>query len=269
MTTFAFYQGTLNLTSIGRKLLPTKKKIKSGMTLLIELYLLHGKDTYIDRVVGWGVFPLCDSNFNILEGKFKCPFLRGHYDLRIDRFNKIEDLIKTDMDHWLCNLYLQIVQLPQYLHEQKEYDTFVQLPHEFLAYANHDEKKAECEEIKRSILKKQSSRSQGTNSRLFFPSGQGQPLASQRDPNAHKEIIPNTEKDMKIQLDAQKGEEENILTETQTKIGQQSLPNVPKVDETTLQSTLRNMKRKMCKKDTYQWQKNPLCGAFRCQKVSY
>lgn len=78
------------------------------MTLLLELYLLHGKDTYIDRAVGWGIFPLCDNNLNVLEGKYRCPLLRGHYDSRINRFNKIEDLITTDLDHWLCNLYFQV-----------------------------------------------------------------------------------------------------------------------------------------------------------------
>ncbi|KAM4705019.1 uncharacterized protein WCC33_009853 [Rhinophrynus dorsalis] len=154
------------------------------MTLLIELYLLHGKDTYIDRVVGWGVFPLCNNNFNILEGRFKCPFLRGHYDTRIDRFSKIEQLIMTDMDHWLCNLYFQIIKLPQYLNEQKEYDVFVHLPREFLSYATHAEEKKQCrEEIKKSIIKrdelKQSDHSQDAHPALFFTFSKAFGLKSQ------------------------------------------------------------------------------------------
>lgn len=78
------------------------------MVLLFELFLLRGTYTWIDREVGWGAFPLCDNNFNALEGKFKCPFLRGHYDSKIDRFKKIENFISQDLDHWLCNLYFQV-----------------------------------------------------------------------------------------------------------------------------------------------------------------
>ncbi|XP_030070925.1 uncharacterized protein LOC115477898 [Microcaecilia unicolor] len=88
----------------------TEKDVKPGMTLLFELFLLHGANTYIDRVVGWGAFPFYDDNFVILEGKFKCPFLRGHYNTKIDRFRKIEDLIQSDVDNWLCNLYFQVGQ---------------------------------------------------------------------------------------------------------------------------------------------------------------
>ncbi|XP_063309131.1 uncharacterized protein LOC134609385 [Pelobates fuscus] len=102
-----FYDVEITVNQSVHTLLPTEKKIKSGMTLLVELFLLHGKEIYIDRAVGWGVFPLCDNNFNLIEGKFKCPILRGHNDSRIDRFNKIEELIMTDIDHWLCNLYFQ------------------------------------------------------------------------------------------------------------------------------------------------------------------
>lgn len=78
------------------------------MVLLFELFLLRGTYTWIDREVGWGAFPLCDNNFNALEGKFKCPFLRGHYDFKVDRFKKIENFISQDLDHWLCNLYFQV-----------------------------------------------------------------------------------------------------------------------------------------------------------------
>lgn len=90
------------------QVLPPRKAVKPGMAVLFELFLLGGTYTWIDREVGWGVFPLCDNSLNALEGKFKCPFLRGHYDSKIDRFKKIENLISQDLDHWLCNLYFQV-----------------------------------------------------------------------------------------------------------------------------------------------------------------
>ncbi|XP_007899094.2 uncharacterized protein ofcc1 [Callorhinchus milii] len=102
------------------------------MVLIFELFLLQGSNIHIDRVVGWGAFPICNAHFEILEGKFKCPFLRGHRDSKIDEFKKIEGLISSDLDHWLCNLYFQIIKLPKYLHGQNEYEVALQLPAHFL-----------------------------------------------------------------------------------------------------------------------------------------
>ncbi|CAH2284309.1 Hypothetical predicted protein, partial [Pelobates cultripes] len=167
-----FYDVEITVNQSVHTLLPTEKKIKSGMTLLVELFLLHGKDIYIDRAVGWGVFPLCDNNFNLIEGKFRCPFLRGHYDSRIDRFNKIEELIMTDIDHWLCNLYFEVIKLPQYLSEQNDYEIFVQLPQEFLTYTSHDENNSVFEEgARKSIIQRETAKQshhQITNSSLHF-----------------------------------------------------------------------------------------------------
>ncbi|XP_053323816.1 uncharacterized protein LOC128497678 [Spea bombifrons] len=218
------------------------------MTLLIELYLLHGKDTYIDRGVAWGVFPLCDNNFNLLEGKFKCPFLRGHYDSKIDRFSKIEDLIMTDLDHWLCNLYFQVIKLPTFENEQ-DYEVFVQLPQEFLRYASHDEKNSEFEDAKKSVLQRDESKHlhhhQVTTSSIFYE--QGQPLASYRHLNIQKELIPSTVENMESQLNIMKGEMD-ISKETQTKMNQKSLMQYVQVEEIAEQRTVRNLKQKMHKK---------------------
>ena len=78
------------------------------MAFLFELFLLRGKYTYVHQVVGWATFPLYDSSMDVVEGKFKCPLLRGHYDQKVDSFRKTEDLICLDLDHWLCNLYFQV-----------------------------------------------------------------------------------------------------------------------------------------------------------------
>ncbi|KAB0355014.1 hypothetical protein FD755_022473, partial [Muntiacus reevesi] len=90
------------------KVLPPKKDMELGMAFLFELFLLRGKYTYLHQVVGWATFPLYDSSMDVVEGKFKCPLLRGHYDQKVDSFKKTEDLICLDLDHWLCNLYFQV-----------------------------------------------------------------------------------------------------------------------------------------------------------------
>ena len=32
----------------------------------------------------------------------------------IDKHEKIEELMASDLDHWLCNLYFEVVKLPRY-----------------------------------------------------------------------------------------------------------------------------------------------------------
>lgn len=39
--------------------------------------------------------------------------LRGEMDNRIDKHEKIESLMASDIDHWLCNVYFEIVKLPR------------------------------------------------------------------------------------------------------------------------------------------------------------
>ncbi|XP_075682768.1 uncharacterized protein LOC142651667 isoform X2 [Rhinoderma darwinii] len=245
-----FYDVEMTVNHAVHTLLPTEKKIKSGMTLLLELYLLHGKDTYIDRAVGWGIFPLCDNNLNVLEGKFRCPFLRGHYDFRIDRFTKIEDLIMADLDNWLCNLYFQVVKLPLCTNKQQDYDTFVQLPQEFLTYSNHDDKDIDTEEDMQPSRQKDCKKSYHSQNApsLFFTYSHGQPLASQKDPNVHKEFVPSTMSGMETQLNAMKGKEKNIRKES--KLQQTSLTQILQVEETSEESTstVKHIRRKICKK---------------------
>ena len=37
-------------------------------------------------------------------------------DTAIDTYQRMEELIAEDIDHWLCNLYFDVVLLPRYLH---------------------------------------------------------------------------------------------------------------------------------------------------------
>uniref|UniRef100_A0A8C0CUJ4 Orofacial cleft 1 candidate gene 1 protein n=1 Tax=Balaenoptera musculus TaxID=9771 RepID=A0A8C0CUJ4_BALMU len=123
--------------------LPSKKDVKPGAAFLFELILLRGKSACLHQVVGWTTFPLYDSNLDVVEGKFKCPLLRGHYDQKLDNFRKIEDLICLDLDHWLCNLYFQVVKLPLHLDDQNNHERRIQLPPEFPVCLVAEAEKAE------------------------------------------------------------------------------------------------------------------------------
>ena len=47
------------------------------------------------------------------EFRYKAPLLRGMMDPSLDKHEKIETLIATDVDNWLCNLYFELVRLPR------------------------------------------------------------------------------------------------------------------------------------------------------------
>lgn len=49
--------------------LPSKPNVSPSMVLVFELFILRGQATPTDQVVGWGIFPISDANFNIIEGK--------------------------------------------------------------------------------------------------------------------------------------------------------------------------------------------------------
>ncbi|GAB1298102.1 Ojoplano variant A [Apodemus speciosus] len=111
----------------GERVLPQRKAMKPGLSFLFELFLLHGTHAYNDLIMGWAVFPVCDNNFHIVEGKFKCPILRGPYDPKLDSFRKIENLICQDLDQWLCNLYFKVIKTPLHLDDQKSHENHRQL----------------------------------------------------------------------------------------------------------------------------------------------
>uniref|UniRef100_A0A8C0U0V1 Uncharacterized LOC111923933 n=1 Tax=Cyanistes caeruleus TaxID=156563 RepID=A0A8C0U0V1_CYACU len=189
-----FYNTEIYFGQSIQTVLPHRKAVKPGMVLLFELFLLRGTYTWIDREVGWGVFPLCDNHFNTLEGKFKCPFLRGHYDSKIDRFKKIENFISQDLDHWLCNLYFQIIKLPQDSDKQNKCGMHVHLPPELLTCSSPAEKN-------------------GVSGKVVQSGPQGQPLTSPKDPDTHKGSIPTVVKEVEKQFNAVKGGEACVSEE--------------------------------------------------------
>ena len=81
---------------------------ESTNVLLFQLVLLESEAVPKDYVVGWGVFPLLNSDFGINEGKFKIPLLFGQVNPSIDKFRKIEISMQKNLDSWLANLYFEI-----------------------------------------------------------------------------------------------------------------------------------------------------------------
>jgi hypothetical protein len=83
-------------------------RLEPSNILMFELILLSSDTVPKDYVVAWGVFPLVNSEFELNTGCFKTPLLFGGMDLQYDKFGRLEQKIKEDVDNWLCNLYFEI-----------------------------------------------------------------------------------------------------------------------------------------------------------------
>ena len=56
---------------------------------------------------------MCNEHFGIVNGKFKLPFLRGEYGPHSPHhYKEIEETIANDLNTWLCNLYIEIRNVP-------------------------------------------------------------------------------------------------------------------------------------------------------------
>ena len=82
--------------------------LQPSNVLIFELILLQSDTVPKDYVVGWGVFPLVNSEFELNHGFFKVPLLFGGVNPAFDKFCRLEELYKKDLDNWLCNVYFEI-----------------------------------------------------------------------------------------------------------------------------------------------------------------
>lgn len=88
-------------------LVPSAIDVKPTMVITFEMFILKNRSFPYDREVAFGIFPLCNSDFQVAEGKFKVPMIRGALDPKIAKFSEIEDKYRANLDEWVCNLYFQ------------------------------------------------------------------------------------------------------------------------------------------------------------------
>lgn len=129
-----FYNVEMKMDQSVFTVLPSKASLRPGMVLTFELFLLRGSILAKDRVVAWGSFPICDGQFDVIEGKYKCPMLRGEMDPMLDKHDKTEELMASDLDHWMSNLYFEIIKLPRYLAGQKEFEVELHFTSSMVGY---------------------------------------------------------------------------------------------------------------------------------------
>ena len=92
-----------------RMLCPAPKMLQCYATLVFEVWQLRvGNYDRTDKVVGWGVFPLVNRDFSVVEGKFRIPLIRGEVDKSIDTYRHVTASVQDDLKNWLGNLYFEI-----------------------------------------------------------------------------------------------------------------------------------------------------------------
>lgn len=122
---------------------PSKNDARPSYCFILELFWLGNKRSPVDKVVGWTVLPMVDSNFEIVKGKYKLPVLKGEVNMHIDKYTSFENQYSNNLDTWLGNLYLEITHLPreQILvnHHVNEYDAEIAYNTELLQLQNDQE----------------------------------------------------------------------------------------------------------------------------------
>ncbi|KTG43542.1 hypothetical protein cypCar_00016698 [Cyprinus carpio] len=108
-----YFDIELNINQSLYMVLPASCDLLPSSALVFKLLSLPGDHSHVSSVVGWGAFPICDCSFQLFNGKFKTPLLRGSPNPSLNQFRRIEHLLSTDLDNWLCNLYFQVKRLPR------------------------------------------------------------------------------------------------------------------------------------------------------------
>ncbi|XP_029313933.1 LOW QUALITY PROTEIN: uncharacterized protein ofcc1 [Cottoperca gobio] len=107
-----FCDTDLNVNQSLFMIFPAACEVVPSMVLVFQLIALPGDSSHVSSVLAWGAFPVCGPSLGLVQGRFKTPLLRGEPNTQLDQFKKIEGVISSDLDHWLCNLYFQVKRLP-------------------------------------------------------------------------------------------------------------------------------------------------------------
>ncbi|KAK1806424.1 hypothetical protein P4O66_004941, partial [Electrophorus voltai] len=93
--------------------LPAPCDLLPSTVLVFRLLSMPSEEGPVSGVVAWGAFPVCNCSLALTQGTFRTPLLWGSPRPALDRFSKIEQLLATDLDTWLCNLYFQVRRVPR------------------------------------------------------------------------------------------------------------------------------------------------------------
>ncbi|XP_029004837.1 uncharacterized protein ofcc1 isoform X3 [Betta splendens] len=110
-------------------ILPAPRELVPSTVFIFQLIALPASSSHVSSVLAWGAFPACGPTLDLVQGRFRTPLLRSEPNAQLDQFKKIEDLISSDLDHWLCNLYFEVKRLPPGTSGGPERCVTVSVPH--------------------------------------------------------------------------------------------------------------------------------------------
>jgi hypothetical protein len=100
---------------------PSERRIKPYMALIFELIQLPKRRQGQPKVVGWSALPCVDSQFQIINGKFRFPLVRGAYTQKFLHHADIMNYIYDDIENWIGNAYIDIFPHPREHHGRGEF----------------------------------------------------------------------------------------------------------------------------------------------------
>ena len=104
-----YYHNELRFQETLKVLAPTEDEMRPSMVLLFEMFMLKSREFTQDQVLGWGVFPLVNSQFQLNQGKYKIPLLWGPVNKDLDKFRMIENIYRQNLDKWVANIYFEVL----------------------------------------------------------------------------------------------------------------------------------------------------------------
>jgi hypothetical protein len=82
-------------------LYPPMNRARPSNCIQFRVIKLSNETSLDDKVVGWGVFPILNSELAFNEGRFKIPMMQGNVDEGITLYQDIQGSIMKDLDTWL------------------------------------------------------------------------------------------------------------------------------------------------------------------------
>lgn len=83
-------------------------RARPSNSILFRVIKLSNETSLDDKVVGWGVFPILNSELAFNEGRFKIPIVQGDVNEEITLYRVIQSNIINNLDTWLCNMYFEV-----------------------------------------------------------------------------------------------------------------------------------------------------------------
>jgi hypothetical protein len=73
-----------------------------------KLIKLSSETSLDDEVVGWGAFPILNSELSFNEGRFKIPIMQGNVNEDITLYRQMQEMMVENLDTWVCNMYFEV-----------------------------------------------------------------------------------------------------------------------------------------------------------------